>query len=58
MAKKKTTAENIISAYMDWRLEKETAPKSIFQFCKEKGFEEANFYDFFGNFEAVEKVVR
>lgn len=56
-AKKKVTTDLIISAYMDYVLEHNQKPKSVFTFAKENNFEEAKFYDFFGSFEAVEQEI-
>ncbi|MBB3122670.1 hypothetical protein FHS04_000158 [Mesoflavibacter sabulilitoris] len=58
MAKKKNiTASNIISFYMDYVLEHNQQPKSVYAFSKENNFEEAKFYEHFGNFEAIEKGI-
>jgi hypothetical protein len=56
-AKKKVTTDLIISAYMDYVLEHNQKPKSVFAFAKENNFDEAKFYDFFGSFEAVEQAI-
>lgn len=58
MAKKKNiTASNIISFYMDYVLEHNEQPKSVYAFAKENNFEESKFYEHFANFEAIEKGV-
>lgn len=58
MAKKKNIAENdIISFYMDYVLEHDHQPKSVYSFAKHNNFDESKFYEYFGNFEAVEKHV-
>ena len=58
MAKKKTISEaDIISFYMDYVLEHNEQPKSVYSFSKANNFEEAKFYDYFGSFDAVEKHV-
>jgi len=58
MAKKKTILENdIISSYMDFVLEHNENPKSVYAFAKANNFEESKFYQFFGSFEAIEKHV-
>lgn len=58
MAKKKTISGNdIISAYMDYVLEHNENPKSVFAFSKVNNFEEAKFYVHFGSFEAIVKQV-
>ena len=58
MAKKKNITQNhIISFYMDYVLEHDEQPKSVYSFAKHNNFEESKFYEFFGTFEAVEKHV-
>lgn len=68
MAKQKTTAkvkstsekvssERIISLYMDYVLENEREPKSIYKFSKESGITEDEFYQHFGSFEGLQKDV-
>lgn len=58
MAKKKTiTATDIISHYMDYVLEHNEHPKSVYAFAKANNFEEPLFYNHFGSFEAIEKQV-
>lgn len=58
MAKKKTISENdIISSYMDFVLEHNENPKSVYAFAKANNFEESKFHQFFGSFEAIEKHV-
>lgn len=61
MAKKtkseKVTDDFIIAGYMNYVLEHETFPKSIYKFCKIITIEEAEFYQFFGSLEALRKAV-
>jgi len=58
MAKKKTiTEKDIISYYMEYVLEHNEQPKSVYKFSKENDFEEANFYEFFASFEAIQKHI-
>lgn len=58
MARKKNiTKDNLISWYMDFALENNHPPKSVFSFAKENNFEEANFYQFYGSFEAIEEAI-
>ena len=58
MAKKKIiTSNDIISFYMDYVLEHNENPKSVYAFVKANNFEEAKFYEYFGSFEAVEKFI-
>ncbi len=54
MAKKKTiTKSDIITLYMDYVLEHNHNPKSVYSFAKAHHFEEQKFYEFFGSFEAL-----
>ncbi|SNQ44293.1 TetR family transcriptional regulator C-terminal domain-containing protein [Cellulophaga lytica] len=55
--KKKITAEDIISFYMDYVLENEKQPSSVYKFSKSNNFDEAIFYNFFNSFETLEKEV-
>lgn len=59
MATKKSeiTRDTIVSMYMKYKLENAQKPKSVYQFTKENGFEEKEFYSFFGTFEAIEKEI-
>lgn len=58
MAKKKNiTSNDIISWYMEYVLEHNEQPKSVFKFAKDHNFEESNFYQFFGTLDAVEKGI-
>jgi len=54
---KKITEETIIEGYMDYVLEHEMLPKSIYKFCKINKIEEADFYSFFGSFEGLQKTI-
>lgn len=53
----KITEETIIEGYMNYVLEHEMAPKSIYKFCKINKIEEADFYSFFGSFEGLQKAI-
>jgi len=58
--KKKTTKitdDSIIEMYMDYVLEHETTPKSIYKFCKLNKITEAQFYEFFGSIESIQKAI-
>lgn len=58
MAKKKTISKtNLISFYMNYVLEYNEQPKSIYSFSKHNNFEESKFYSFFGSFEGIEKAI-
>lgn len=54
---KKITDDVIISMYMDYVLEHEIAPKSVYKFCKSNGFEESIFYDYFGSVVGIQKAI-
>jgi len=55
MAKKKSISKHeIIALYMDYVLEHNEQPKSVYIFSKANNFEEATFYEFFASFEAVQ----
>jgi hypothetical protein len=58
MAKKKSiSSSDIIDNYMNYVLEHNTQPKSVYSFAKANNFEEAEFYNYFGNFEALEQSI-
>ena len=58
MAKKNTLTQNtLVKLYMAYVLEHNHAPKSIYTFAISNGFEEAEFYKFFANFETLEKTI-
>ena len=57
MAAKKNkivTKTTIISQYSDYCLMHGKRPDSVYKFAKDNGFEESQFYQFFGSFEALE----
>lgn len=53
----KITEDKIIEMYMDFVLEHEVHPKSIYKFCKAHKIKEATFYGFFGSFAAIRKRI-
>jgi hypothetical protein len=59
MATKKSiiTRDKIVSMYMNYRLENNDKPKTVYQFTKTNGFDETEFYKFFGTIESVEKEI-
>ena len=58
MARKKNiTKDNLISWYMEFVLENNHNPKSVFCFAKENNFEESDFYKFYGTFEGIEQSI-
>ena len=55
--KKANKKDKIVSLYMNYKLENNHKPKSVYQFTKENGFEEQSFYSFFGSLESIEKEI-
>lgn len=56
-SKKEITKEVIVTAYMRYVLTHERTPKSVFKFAHEEGMTEADFYKFFGSFDALQKGI-
>ncbi|HET8737515.1 MAG TPA: TetR family transcriptional regulator C-terminal domain-containing protein [Pricia sp.] len=56
-AKKKITEDDIITMYMDFVLEHETVPKSIYKFCKVNDIGEQEFYAYFGSVKGIQKAI-
>ena len=57
-AKSRKLSENdLITMYMDYVLEHETKPKSVYRFCKINKITEAEFYDIFGSLESIPKGI-
>jgi len=58
VTKKSTiTRDKIVSMYMNYALENNDKPKSVYHFTKLNNFSEAEFYNFFGTLESVEKEI-
>ncbi|NRA91835.1 MAG: TetR/AcrR family transcriptional regulator [Psychroserpens sp.] len=58
MAKKKNLSKNdILGYYMDYVLEYDHKPTSVYKFAKANNMEESKFYEFFGSFDAIEQHV-
>jgi len=55
--KKKVAKKDIYTFFIDYYLENGEAPKSAYQLAKLHNFDEAQFYQFFGNMKAVEKSI-
>lgn len=53
----KVTQDQLISLYMEYVLEHEKMPKSVFKFCKDNNITEGQFYDFYGSFDGLKKGV-
>ncbi|MEY4433361.1 MAG: hypothetical protein RLZZ44_1495 [Bacteroidota bacterium] len=59
MATKKIslTKDKIVTMFMQDTLDNNEKPKSVYHFAKANGFTEAEFYNFFGGLEGVEKEI-
>ena len=53
--KKILTKESVISMYMNYTLEHNEKPKSVYLFTKENGLDEDEFYSLFAKLENIEK---
>ncbi|QYA25732.1 TetR/AcrR family transcriptional regulator [Gramella sp. MT6] len=51
------TADKLIAIYMDYVLEHEKTPKSVYKFAKDNDMTEADFYKHFGSFEGLRKAI-
>lgn len=55
--KKKPNADKLIAIYMDYVLENERTPKSVYKFAKDNEMTEQDFYKHFGSFEGLRKAI-
>ena len=55
--KKNISKEQLISLYMDYVLENNEKPQSVFAFSKLINIQESKFYEFYGSFRALEEEV-
>ncbi|WP_029038560.1 TetR family transcriptional regulator C-terminal domain-containing protein [Salinimicrobium xinjiangense] len=61
--KQKTQSNNelskdrLIELYMNYVLENEEEPGTVYKFCKENDITEAEFYNFFGSFDGLKKGI-
>ncbi|WP_121668064.1 TetR family transcriptional regulator C-terminal domain-containing protein [Mesonia aquimarina] len=53
----KITKDKVISLYMDYVLENEQTPKSVYKFAKANKMTEDQFYNFFGSFEGLRQEI-
>ncbi len=51
------TENKIFELYGDYILSHGEKPKNIYQFAKDNGFEERDFYNYFSSFEQIEKSI-
>jgi len=54
---KKVTKETILTMFMDYVLENEHVPKTVYKFCKVNAIEESDFYLHFGSIDSVKKGI-
>ena len=58
MAKKKNLKENdFIDMYVEYVLEHNENPDSVYSFAEENNFKEEDFFKYFSNFEAIEQSI-
>lgn len=48
---------SVLTAFMNYTLENDHFPKSVYKFCNELDIDEKNFYKFFGSLEGVKMMV-
>ena len=53
----KLSNDKLITMYMDFVLENNKTPESVYTFAKANHFDESQFYRFFGSFEALDSAV-
>ncbi|MGO2358035.1 TetR family transcriptional regulator C-terminal domain-containing protein [Mesonia sp.] len=53
----KMTADKWISNFMEYVLEEEEIPKSVYKFAKNNNSSEEEFYQYFGSLEAIQKEI-
>ncbi len=55
--KKKLIDTDLVKMYIDYILNHDERPKSVYLFAKSNNFEEGAFYEYFGNFDALEQKI-
>ena len=55
--KKNVSKDSLTEMYMDYFLNNNEAPKTVYQFAQLNNFNEKDFYNYFGNFMAIEQYV-
>ena len=55
--KKKPDADALIAVYMDYVLEHEKTPRSVYKFAKDNDMTEQDFYKYYGSFEGLRKAI-
>lgn len=54
---KKISKEFIVTMFMDYVLEHETVPKTVYKFCKVNSIQESDFYLYFGSIGTLQKSI-
>ena len=54
---KTISSEKIVADYRDYVLTEGKRPASVFKFCKDHGYREDEFYEYFGSFDGLEKSI-
>ncbi len=54
---KKNSKEHIVDAFMDYLLEHEHEPKSVYKFAKDLKIKESDFYSHFGSFKGLKQHI-
>ena len=54
---KKISKESIVTMFMDYVLEHEEVPKSVYKFCKVNSIQESDFYIHFGSISTLQKGI-
>ncbi|WP_339840742.1 TetR family transcriptional regulator C-terminal domain-containing protein [uncultured Maribacter sp.] len=54
---KKISKESIVTMFMDYVLEHETVPKTVYKFCKVNSIQESDFYLYFGSIGTLQKSI-
>lgn len=49
--------DRLLDLYMNYVLEKEAAPKTVYSFCKETDITEEEFYNFYGSLDGLRKGI-
>ncbi|WP_324721528.1 TetR/AcrR family transcriptional regulator [Salinimicrobium sp. HB62] len=51
------TRDRLIELYMNYILENEEKPGTVYKFCKQNNISESEFYNFYGSFEGLKKGI-
>jgi AcrR family transcriptional regulator len=51
------SSDKLLADYREYVLTEGKRPASVFKFCKDNGYNENDFYEYFGSFEGLEKSI-